>query len=396
MRRNPERIAWIVLLSSFAIFCAVAVSIPLSIHWYLTTATDSQAATLEVISGTVLLEGGANRVPIGVTGTRGTIIEGSLIRTDSSSRAIITLFDHSTVTIFPDTQVALVEMRSPRFDWNPSGNVFVLQHITGRIRLGVARPLSKPSQFEVRSPHGAIQMGEGSYSIRVANDRTEIAVRNGQAVVQGSGESVSLKQGQRTIVSMGQPPAKAMSAARNLIFNGDFQEPLSHGWQIWLDQGGDGGTIDGKVDVVTLSDRNAIHIIRTGSGGNSAITGIVQKINEDVSDALSLALRFDVHLINQSLSGGGYQSSEYPLLVRLKYRDAYGSEAEWVRGFYYQNDANNPTQNGEQIPHDVWNPKEYDDLLELDHKPFYITSIEIYASGWDYDSMVSAVELIVQ
>jgi hypothetical protein len=32
----------------------------------------------------------------------------------------------------------------------------------------------------------------------------------------------------------------------------------------------------------------------------------------------------------------------------------------------------------------------------LDPKPFYILSLQIYASGWDYDSYVSNVRLIIE
>jgi hypothetical protein len=90
-------------------------------------------------------------------------------------------------------------------------------------------------------------------------------------------------------------------------------------------------------------------------------------------------------------------SSEYPLILRIRYRDAYGSPAEWVHGFYIQNTTNNPTNNGQQITQDISFPYESVNLFDLlDPKPFFITSIQIYASGWDYDSYVSGVRLVVE
>ena len=81
----------------------------------------------------------------------------------------------------------------------------------------------------------------------------------------------------------------------------------------------------------------------------------------------------------------------------IKYRDQYGSEGEWVHGFYYQNAFNNPTNNGELVPQDVWVPFESGNLFEIaEPRPFYITAIHIYASGWDYESWVSNVKLIVE
>ena len=94
------------------------------------------------------------------------------------------------------------------------------------------------------------------------------------------------------------------------------------------------------------------------------------------------------------LSGGGYLSSEYPLIIRVKYRDVNGDEAEYVRGFYAQNDTSNPTANGELLPRATWIPFDSSNLLaSLPIKPFRILSIEIYASGWDYESYISNVRL---
>ena len=396
MRRHPERLAWTILLIAFAIFCALAVIVPWSIRWYIINATDAHDATLEVINGTVLVEERTTGTPIGVTDTI-EVPEGSSIETNGTSRAILTLFENSTVTLFPETRVTLVRMRSPKFWLSPKPNTIVIEGGGGRIRIGVAKALGSSLYFEVRSPQAVILLEDGSYSVEVTNESAEIAVRAGRAVVRAAGEEVVLREGKRTVVTLGQAPSKPIPAARNLLANGDFQKPLTYGWRVYKDQGGDGGNVDGWVEVVSLGDRRAVRFYRTGSGGNSAITGIVQEINRDVSDYRFLKLHADIRLIYQSLSGGGYQSSEYPVIIRLKYKDKYGSEAEWIHGFYYQNDANNPTQNGERVPRYVWNPYETDNLLEtLDPPPFYIISLRIYASGWDYDSMVSEVGLIAE
>jgi hypothetical protein len=52
---------------------------------------------------------------------------------------------------------------------------------------------------------------------------------------------------------------------------------------------------------------------------------------------------------------------------------------------------------GESVSPNVWIPYESGNLLEtLDPRPFFITSIQIYASGWDYDSYVTGIRLIVE
>jgi hypothetical protein len=252
--------------------------------------------------------------------------------------------------------------------------------------------------FEVHTPHMVASLSEGSYAVdvnTVDTDSSQIVSADGIAQVIAQGRSVSIARRQRTVVTRGNPPLPAMPAAQDLIVNGDFKDPPERGWNSFQDPTPPLGT----ADVVTLGDLRAGHIVRANSNGASTRTGIIQTINHEVSDFHSLKLYADVRLHLQSLGGGGFLSSEYPLILRLKYRDVDGSEVEWVHGFYYQNTSNppNPTTNGEQIPVDTWYPFESGNLFETqEFTPFYITTLELYASGWDYESYVTNVRLIVE
>ena len=84
-------------------------------------------------------------------------------------------------------------------------------------------------------------------------------------------------------------------------------------------------------------------------------------------------------------------------MIRVKYRDKYGSENEWIQGFYFDNAEGNPTTFGRQIPRDTWYYFESENLLDtLRPTPLRILSIRVYASGWDYESMIRYVSLAVQ
>jgi hypothetical protein len=209
---------------------------------------------------------------------------------------------------------------------------------------------------------------------------------------------VTLRPQERTMVTIGHAPSSPVPAARDLVTDGDFTEPLGKTWEVYKSQGGDGGEVDGEAFISISGDRMAVQFSRSGAGGNNAEVGIIQEIGKDLPTlAQSLVLHAELGLIFQSLSGGGYQSSEYPLILRLNYEDEYGSEAHWYHGFYYQNREDNPTMNGELVPLNVWVPYESENLLEtLQPRPVRITSLQIYASGWDYDSRISRVRLIVE
>jgi hypothetical protein len=399
MTRDPRRVSWLVLLAAFLVHCSLAVGVPLTVRWYLINATVAHEATLEVIMGTVLVwEPGAN-APLGVT-TSTSVPEGSRIRTDSSSRAFLTFFDNSTATLSFDTEARLVAMRSPRFGLSTKSDSLHLDVTNGQVNVGVALPIDGPLEFRATSPHMTALLKEGSYSLKVTSDSSRTIVHLGAAEVTAQGETVALEQRERTTVRQGQPPGEPIAAAQNLLVNGSFVDDVSTGWQSYNEQGGDGGDVDGEISIVELpdTDSRAVRFFRTGSGGNHCETVMRQELNEEISDlATSISLYMKTSLINQSLSGGGYLSSEYPLMIRLEYEDVYGSEGHWTHGFYYQNQDNNPTMYGERIPHMTWFDYGSGNILEAIYpRPARLKSLLIYASGWDYESMVTDISLVVE
>ncbi|MGQ9625801.1 MAG: FecR domain-containing protein [Anaerolineae bacterium] len=403
MRNNPERTAWIVLLSAFAVFCLLATGIPFGTWWYLTTATEPQRITLEVISGTVLLKEPGQEEAVGIIDLKDNLPEGTLVKTDATSWANLTFFKKrdevtlGTATLYSDTQVKIHDVRSERYRLSSLPDKVVLEVIKGRVRIGVAPAINAPLHFEVYTPHAEAFLKEGSYSVEVSSEESQISVRDGEAQVQAAGETVTLGWEERTSVEIGQSPLDPVPADRNLMVNGSFKEGLK-GWQVYNEQGVDGGKIDGTVEVVIVGDRETVSFSRMGEEGNHCETGITQKIDKDVRDYTSLKIRLDVRLIYQSLSGGGYLSSEFPIIVRLDYKDPYGIDRFWTHGFYYQNKDNYPIQNGEQIPRYRWYPYESENLMDAlgDVRPTYITGLRIYASGWNYQSQVAEVGLIVK
>jgi hypothetical protein len=400
--RHPERRAWLVLWGAFVTFLSLCAIVPYGGYSYLLHATSARQASLEVISGTARVREPGSAAPIAVTRAM-QLAEGSTIETDENSRCILSLLDSSTLILFPGTQITLREMRVPSFDWGIEPLHLVIDQARGRIRVGAAHPLLsgeneiRDRNFRISTPHFIALLDEGSYAVEVSGEGSQLTVRDGNANVSALSRTVKVGRGQRTVARQDEPPLPALPAAQDIIVNGDFKDPLARGWSVVRESGGDASLTTGTVSVLQLGERFVIRIARSNANQTSSITGIVQQINREVSDYRSLRITSDVRIRNQSLSGGGILSSEYPIILRMRYRDAYGSEAEWVHGFYYQNTTNNPTNNSELVPLDVWVPYESKNLFDtLDPKPFFITTLQIYASGWDYDSFVSGVRLIVE
>jgi hypothetical protein len=144
---------------------------------------------------------------------------------------------------------------------------------------------------------------------------------------------------------------------------------------------------------------------RETDDGTHSEVAIQQALDQDVRDYAELVVSADVRLDFQSLSGGGLLSSEFPVIVRLDYKDRWGSDKFWTHGFYHQNQDGYPIAldawgqpSGELIPQGVWYPFESDNLFELlgDNRPAYLTGLTVYASGWNYDSLVSEIQVIVE
>ncbi len=390
--QQVERIAWTVLVCAFVGFLIVLVGAPSFGYWFISNATDSHETALTVLSGTAIVEV-AGRDPSGEQKQR-MLPEGATIRTDANTRVELTLFDGSSVIVFPDTQVTLGAARSPKFAFSqqPLQDSLILQ--TGRVRLSVS-PDEPHVEFHVDTPHGSTQFVAGSYSVEVTRDQSEVVVRSGQALVSAHAESLPLKPRERGQLRLGEKPRGPLPAQRDLIANGAFQS--LNDWRAYNDQGGDGGGVDGDIELVNDAGRRAVHIVRRGSNGNHDDAGIEQVLNKDVTDAEAVRLHMDVRVSAQSLSGCGYLSTECPLMVRIKYRDIKGGENFWVHGFFAQNVDGKAINNGEQVPQGLWYPYESQDLTDiLIPKPAQIISVQIFASGWDFESMVADVGLIVE
>jgi len=399
LKKNPERLAWMILSIAFATFCFLLVSIPLGIRWYVINATQVHETSLSAIGGTVKVEEPEAGEPIAVTATKDDVPRESIVTTDPSSQAFLEFFEDSTLHLYNNTRVIIQKTQSPRFSLSSKPNTIVLEVTGGRVRIGVAPSMESPLNFQVQTPHATVELKEdGSYSVEVSSEEFHLTVRDGQAKVTAMGKMVELGQGERTTVPIGRDPIGPLPAERDLITNGDFKEPLTKGWTVYHEQI-DPEEVSGKAEILIVGDRQAVRFWRMGKAANHGETGIIQAIDKDVRDFTSLELHISVRLLDQSLPGAGTLSSEFPVMVRLDYKDLYGNDNSWTYGFYFKDPIENwSIIDGEKIPGFVWYPYESPNLMEElgDVKPALITSIRIYASGWDYQSMVSQVQLLAK
>jgi hypothetical protein len=403
---NPERMAWLILLAAFASFVVISVSLPLTVRYVLRYATVAEQVQFTPTLGTILLYPARAEEPIAITGPRDDIGERSRIVTSgAATQGVLELSllpndDQAlgTVHLYPGTTLEIERLRRPRFAGSLEPYTVRLRLDEGQIRLFTNSPDQRGLAVTVITPHGEAFLSQGSYNFSVTGERSDVAVRQGEAqITHLSGETLTITAGLRSWMTGEQSPIIPISAERNLINNGDFNRLLTETWQPYTKA--EENVVPGKVEIVVQDGRRVAQFIRRGEENVHTEVGIIQAINEDVNGQDSLRVKLDVKLLYQSLAGAGHLSSEFPLRIEIDYTDIYGKDLRWGHGFYYRDPlAGWPLTGGEQILPFVWFSYESPNLMTLlaDTRPSQVNSIRVYASGWNYEAVMSEIGLIVE
>lgn len=411
MRSNPERLAWLVLLGSFFVCVTLAVMTPLSARWYLRNARAAQQVSLQVQRGPLSVVRGGRGRPVSVADHMDDIPEGSSIEAlnNASGRLLIQPSESresapvATVQLYDETEIFLSSARSPRFSASVLPHHVVLHMEAGRVRINVFGDSAIPTVVEVQTAHGSVTLREGSYEVKI-NAVTEATVRYGQAeVASKAGETLALGPRERALIGT-ESVHGPLPAARNLVENGNFEEPLAIGWESYSEQA-DPKQPPGQVGITIASigneERRVAEFYRNGV--NHAEVGIRQEIGYDVRDFSSLELHMAALIVSENilgLGGCGTLGSECPIIVRLDYKDIHGNDREWLHGLYIGQPADGWPIHGwhERVQAGTWQPYNTGNLMEelAEMPPASIRSITIYASGHSFHAMVTEVELLAQ
>lgn len=407
-RQNPSRVAWLILIANLFACCVLAVAVPLGARSYLLHASSAKPAFVAATSGTVQLWAANADAPTAVTERR-PVGENSRVVTDAKATALLTLAEdaagehvNATVQLFSDTDIALQQARTPRYAVSRDPHRIELFLRKGRIYLTAQKVDGRDVLVHARTPHADLTFDQGTVDVSVEEGATQVRVRSGNVQVLSEGHEVTVSGGERATVAAGQPPELPVPDMLNLVLDGRFDGRLSPPWVSYVNLGRP-DLEPGKVTQEQVGERQVVRFTRKTEDNAPNEVGLRQDVNRDVQGYDALELRFDLQLLNQSVPGGGYQASEYPVMVRIDYTDIYGKDQFWVHGFYYSDLLSGlawepPTTRGEKVPRDVWFTYESPNLFDLlkDTRPARVNKITIYAAGHDYDSRVADLALTVR
>jgi hypothetical protein len=401
-RDNPERLAWLILMTAFTAFCLLTVSVPLSVRWYIFNTTVPFSTEATSVRGTVSLGNPGAELSTSLTdGTSTTIEESATVTTDETSQAILTFFDDSSLTMYGNTSITLDETQRTRFAISSNPTRIIIEVKQGRVRATASRS-REALNFDIITPHARIELDQGSFSIEVSQEGTQVTARLGQADVLGDRQIVTITQGKRVVVTPDMVPSEPLPAAQNLLKNSEFGPQFHDSWEVYQLLPIEGVTT--TVKVVQFQDRYVLELSSQGHDNLHSETGVIQEVNKDVRDFRSLQIFAEVRLVRQSLPGGGQLGSEFPIMLHIAYKDADNNDRDWFHGFYYTPPPENyilynqPDNSSERIARFIWYPYESVNLLATlgPAKPVFIKSIRIYSSGWLYDAMVANISLLAQ
>ncbi|MDT8307412.1 MAG: hypothetical protein RRC07_15885 [Anaerolineae bacterium] len=413
-----ERVAWGVLLVSFAVWLALLIAVPALALRYVERARRPMVLAVQADEGTVGLSDALGRRPAVLAGEPPHFVEGQAsILTNAPDTASVQVYtpDESEIlarmVLYGATNLEIIQAESPRFRWSSAESELELVLEAGRVRIVLPPRDGRPLRLVVQTPQGGevLLQQAGQYTVDVSNLETWVDAQEGEAVATSAGATMPLSSGQAAVLRLDSPPQGPMSTSRNLIVNGDFNNGLS-GWDAvaWDIQRRDQS--EGITSVVDTRGEKVLRFHRVGEG--FAGTEVYQPIDQNVVDLESLQLLVTLQITNQSLEVCGQVGSECPLFVVIDYEDVYGSNRSWQQGFYafgtpipgYTPDSclscGAPLNPHVRVPMHELRSWESDNLLEKlaqeNMEPRRIDRLRLRAQGHTFETQVFDVALIVR
>lgn len=426
-RHSTQRLAWGILSVSFALFCVVCLITGLGVQYFLFQSTMPLPAVVIVGRGTVGLTG-ADAIEQVVRRDR-ELFGSATLSTDAQSQATVSVLDPQrqnqlvlSVVVNAGSQVSVRSLVRPRFEWSGDPYNLVLEGVNGLAELFVPQGLNRPVRVRVNTVGDAwvVISRPGGYRVRVSEADVKVDNIGGEvALVSPMGRSQSIPVGQRGVLTFAAMSFVVSPSYADLLDNSDFQ-------QINTAASSDGATREfprawactdspndapSGVYALTRDEGRVALALRRGDGANShGETGCAQYFGppgeggREVTAFDYLSLRATFRIFDQSLPLCGIEGSECPFMLEIAFIDRAGVLQRWYHGFYVRSDPQllypvrcaSCVGEHENVNPGAWYRYESENLFSLfteDERPVAIESVRFYASGHQYDVVVSDVSL---
>lgn len=427
----PDKIAWIVMLVAFALFCSVTLSTVFGVYHYLFRSTVAMSATLQVATGTIGLVPGADPTVVAVRENRELTNSITGISTDSLSQATILIHENlaeaetepllAAVTLQGDTQLTFNSANRPRFEWSQNPQYVLFSGVKGELDILVTGVGDRSFLMDIYSDSLSsdkgvnIQIsGNGRYRLSVTEDEARLLNLAGEALAyfrDDQSQRVLARSGQELVARIGARGISTVSTTDSLLENGSFS--LLHesralsaltDWECTVRQE---NPPPGDFSLVRYDGRVGLRLSRFNNAQSNGEVRCTQTFDGDglsVRDYESMRVLTTFRTNYQSLSVCGSAASECPLMLQVSYYDdnARGLR-NWYRGFYYaaanaRKRCDSCIEDHVDINQSVWYTFDSDNLFNLiaeEDRPVRIKSVSFYASGHQFDTIMSEMILLL-
>jgi hypothetical protein len=421
---EPHRLAWGVLLLSFAIFCLIAATVIVGIDYFLFQSTVPVRSTLSLGRGSVGITDLSN--PIQQVGRNDTFLTGGMaISTDPQSQGTIRFTDPAddfrliaSVTLHQSSNLILRQASRPRFEWSRTRHIIDLQNVSGRVSVDVPKSAPGNLLINMETMAGAIinLEGSGHYIINATDEQVTVHNRGGNAtfIPPDLRQGHSIPNDGLGIIQYSDNSVQQTQGLVNLLRDSKFESltDAQGGEQpSWVCGNDPDDRPAGQFNRLSAEGVKLLQFLRGDGATTHGRTSCVQSFGQTGMDIRSLnynylSLRTTFFIASQSLSACGIDGSECPLMLRMDYIDEQGEAQRWYHGFYareadprlnYPLRCSTCLQDHDLINEKAWYTYDSPNLLKLfqaEPPPASIVSVWFYASGHEYDVRISEFSLL--
>ncbi|MCU0497906.1 MAG: hypothetical protein MUF87_11185 [Anaerolineae bacterium] len=418
-----ERMAWLVLLGAFVLFCLICSISSLGVYAFFFQSTIPMTVNAQIARGSIGLTGSDLRELL-VTEDRQLSL-GNTVRIEPGSQAVITVRDPehdnqlvAMITLYENSALELLSAERPRFGWGNAYHQISFDRGFGLFEVYISAGFeNKFSLFIQTQQGGEIRIARsGHYRISALEQRVEAHNLSGEMVLVAKNVPYgrSIPAGFTGVIETGS--ADIISTPQNIVQileNSTFTQSVEGFPVAWRCGNEPGSAPSGTVRIDSEEARLALRMLRGEGATTHGETFCQQGARDedspnwyDVSGYDYLALKTSFMVQYQSLDVCGEQGSECPLMIRVDYVDVNGTPRRMFFGFYAVDipQFENPRrctscwQDHVNIREQVWYTYETGNILNLivdpDQFPHYITRVRFYASGHQYDVRIGEMSLL--
>jgi hypothetical protein len=424
-----RRMAWWIVIGSFFVLCTLSLTVTLGVYIFFFESTTSLDTVVRVGRGTAVITD-ADVADRALRTNDLLVGRPALVNTDLQSQAEITFEDVNNATVAtlilqPNTAIEVNATWQPRFEWSNGRYDIEISDVRGLVDITIPKNETRSLLLQIRTAQGALIhiTGQGRYVLDVTDNRIRFVNRSGSPAVlfgRDPSQNVVVDAGKSGLVYASRVEPVVANITENLLANSFFFSALPE-----LPRSNDSGAIPvperwgctnvqdqlprGTILEDDWSGRASLRLLRSDGADSNGQTRCKHPfadggISVQAYNYLELDMTF---LINyQSLSECGVEGSECPLMLHLEYIDINGIAREWYKGFYAYIDAqfdyfkprcSSCFEDHQRINEKTWYTYRTGNLFSIfaeDIHPAYITNVEFYASGHQYDTFVSDISMM--